>query len=162
MTGKPYYAEESVEKTAEKIKTGKHSGISGTSVYHNDHGGHAQYIADVAPLLVKDPKTGKVEVKDAIMHDNTWGACEHKKTWLDSKGLLRTDYQCGRGGEDGYITNNAWQNGVLVEDFKYKPGNIKGEKFKMFYDGILQTENNDMTSSAQSLVQNAFVGPQVK
>ena len=32
----------------------------------------------------------------------------------------------------------------------------------MFYDGSLQTENNDMTSSAQSLVQNAFVGPQVK
>ena len=162
MTGKPYYAEESVEKTAEKIKTGKHSGISGTSVYHNDHGGHAQYIADVAPLLVKDPKTGKVEVKDAIMHDNTWGACEHKKTWLDSKGLLRTDYQCGRGGEDGYITNSAWQNGVLVDDFKYKAGSIKGEKFKMFYDGIIPTLKNDMTSSAQSLVQNAFVGPQVK
>ncbi len=162
MTGKPYYAEESVEKTAEKIKTGKHSGISGTSVYHNDHGGHAQYIADVAPLLVKDPETGKVEVKDAIMHDNTWGACEHKKTWLDSKGLLRTDYQCGRGGEDGYITNNAWQNGVLVDDFKYKAGSIKGEKFKMFYDGIIPTLKNDMSSSAQSLVQNAFVGPQVK
>ncbi len=162
MTGKPFYAEESVEKTAERIKHGKHSGISATSVYHNERGGHAQYIADVAPLMVKDPKTGKVEIKDAIMHDNTWGACEHKKTWLDSKGLLRTDYQCGRGGEDGYITNSAWQNGVLVEDFKYKPGNIKGEPFKMFFDGILPTANNDTTSTAQSLVQNAFVGPQIK
>lgn len=162
MTGKPFYAEESVEVTAEKIKHGKHSGISGTSVYHNERGGHAQYIADVAPLMVKDPKTGKVEIKDAIMHDNTWGACEHKKTWLDSKGLLRTDYQCGRGGEDGYITNSAWQNGVLVEDFKYKPGNVKGEPLKMFFDGILPTENNDTTSTAQSLVQNAFVGPQIK
>ena len=110
MTGKPFYAEKSVEDAAEKIKKGPHSGISGTSVYHNDHGGHAQYIADVAPVLVKNPKTGKVEVKDAIMHDNTWGACEHKKTWLDSRGLLRTDYQCGRGGKDGYITNSAWQN----------------------------------------------------
>ena len=162
MTGKPFYAEESVEKTAERIKHGKHSGISGTSVYHNERGGHAQYIADVAPLMVKDPKTGKVEIKDAIMHDNTWGACEHKKTWLDSKGLLRTDYQCGRGGEDGYITNSAWQNGVLVEDFKYKPGNVKGEPLKMFFDGILPTANNDTTSTAQSLVQNAFVGPQIK
>ena len=162
MTGKPFYAEESVEKTAERIKHGKHSGISGTSVYHNEQGGHAQYIADVAPLLVKDPKTGKVEIKDAIMHDNTWGACEHKKTWLDSKGLLRTDYQCGRGGEDGYITNSAWQNGTLVEDFKYKAGNIKGEGLKMFFDGILPTANNDTTSTAQTLVQNAFVGPQIK
>lgn len=162
MTGRPYYAEESVEAAAEKIKTSKNSGISGTSVYHNDHGGHAQYIADVAPVLVKDPKTGKVEVKDAIMHDNTWGACEHKKTWLDSKGLLRTDYQCGRGGEDGYITNSAWQNGTLVDDYKYKAGQFAdGTKFKMFYDAILPTVNNDTSSTATNLVQNAFVGPQV-
>lgn len=161
MTGKPFYAEESVEAAAEKIKHSAHSGISGTSVYHNDHGGHAQYIADVAPVLVKDPKTGKVEVKDAIMHDNTWGACEHKKTWLDSKGLLRTDYQCGRGGKDGYITNSAWQNGTLVEDYKYEPGSIDGEKFKMFYDAIIPTTNNDTTQTATSLVQNAFVGPQI-
>ena len=161
MTGKPYYAETSVEKTAEIIKHSDHSGISGTSVYHNDHGGHAQYIADVAPVLVKNAKTGKVEVKDAIMHDNTWGACEHKKTWLDSKGLLRTDYQCGRGGKDGYITNSAWQNGTLVEDYKYEAGAINGEKFKMFFDAILPTVANDTTQTASSLVQNAFVGPQV-
>ena len=161
MTGKPYYAETSVEKTAEIIKHSDHSGISGTSVYHNDHGGHAQYIADVAPVLVKNAKTGKVEVKDAIMHDNTWGACEHKKTWLDSKGLLRTDYQCGRGGKDGYITNSAWQNGTLVEDYKYEAGAINGEKFKMFFDAILPTVENDTTRTASSLVQNAFVGPQV-
>lgn len=163
MTGVPYYAEESVEVAAEKIKREAHSGISGTSVYHNDTGGHAMYIADVAPLLVKDPKTGKVEVKDAIMHDNTWGACEHKKTWLDSKGLLRTDYQCGRGGENGYITNAAWQNGTLVEDFKYKAGQFKdGEKFKMFFDAILQTDKHMAKSPATQLVQTVFVGPQIK
>ncbi len=161
MTGKPFYAEESVEAAAEKIKKGPHSGISGTSVYHNDHGGHAMYIADVAPVLVKDPKTGKVEVKDAIMHDNTWGEAEHKKTWLDSRGLLRTDYQCGRGGKDGYITNSAWQNGTLVEDFKYEAGSINGEKFKMFYDAILPTVENDTTKTSTTLVQNAFVGPMV-
>lgn len=161
MTGKPFYAEESVEVAAEKIKKSAHSGISGTSVYHNDRGGHAQYIADVAPVLVKDPKTGKVEVKDAIMHDNTWGACEHKKTWLDSKGLLRTDYQCGRGGKDGYITNSAWQNGTLVEDFKYDAGRIGDEKFKMFFDAIIPTVKNDTTQTATSLVQTAFVGPQI-
>lgn len=164
MTGKPYYAEESVEKAAEKIKHEAHSGISGTSVYHNDHGGHAQYIADVAPVLVKNKETGKYEVKDAIMHDNTWGAAEHKKTWIDSKGLLRTDYQCGRGGKDGYITNSAWQNGTLVEDYKYEAGRFKdsGEKFKMFYDAILTTKNNDMSGSAQKMVQNVFLGPQVQ
>ena len=161
MTGKPFYAEESVEAAAEKIKKGPHSGISGTSVYHNDHGGHAMYIADVAPVLVKDAKTGKVEVKDAIMHDNTWGEAEHAKTWIDSKGLLRTDYRCGRGGKDGYITNSAWQNGTLVEDFKYEPGAIKGQKFKMFYDAILPTVKNDTTKTASTLVQNAFVGPMV-
>ena len=161
MTGKPFYAEESVEVAAEKIKKGPHSGISGTSVYHNESGGHAMYMADVAPLLVKDPKTGKVEVKDAIMHDNTWGEKELDKTWIDSHGLLRTDYSCGRGGKDGYITNSAWQNGTLVEDFKYEPGEIKGEKFKMFFDAILPTVKNDTTSTAQTLVQNAFVGPQI-
>ena len=162
MTGKPFYAEESVEAAAEKVKKSAHSGITGTSVYHNQIGGHAMYIADVAPLLVKDPKTGKYEVKDAIMHDNTWGACEHKKTWLDSKGLLRTDYQCGRGGQDGYITNSAWQNGVLVEDFKYVAGTNNGEKFKMFFDAILPTVKNDTSRTATTLVQNAFVGPQIQ
>ncbi|MGN0018447.1 MAG: hypothetical protein ACI37S_05330 [Candidatus Gastranaerophilaceae bacterium] len=161
MTGKPYYTEYSVETSAEKIKKGPHSGISGTSVYHNDHGGHAQYIADVAPLVVKDPKTGKVTIKDAIMHDNTWGASEHKRTWLDSKGLLRTDYQVGRGGKDGYITNAAWQNGTLVEDFKYDVGQIDGVNFKMFYDAILPTTENDTTKTASNLVNSAFVGPQV-
>ncbi len=161
MTGKPFYAEESVEAAAEKIKKGPHSGISGTSVYHNEHGGHAMYIADVAPLLVKDPKTGKVEVKDAIMHDNTWGEKELDKTWIDSHGLLRTDYSCGRGGKDGYITNSAWQNGTLVEDFKYEPGSINGEKFKLFFDAILPTVKNDTSSTAQTLVENAFVGPQI-
>lgn len=161
MTGKPYYAETSVEVAAEKVKKGPHSGISGTSVYHNDHGGHAMYMADVAPVLVKDPKTGKVEVKDAIMHDNTWGSAEHAKTWIDSKGLLRTDYRCGRGGKDGYITNSAWQNGTLVEDFKYEPGSINGQKFKMFFDAILPTVENNTSKTAATLVKNAFVGPMV-
>lgn len=167
MTGEYHYTEKNIDVVAQKIKKGPHSGVSSTSVYHNEMGGHAQYIADVAPLLVKDSKTGKFEVKDAIMHDNTWGACEHKNTWLDSKGLLRTDYQCGRGGQDGYITNKAWQNGTLIEAYKTQPGAIlksdgSVEKFKQFWDATLVSKTSHAKEPAKQFNQTVFMGPEIK
>ena len=47
------------------------------------------YIADVAGIPVKNPKTGEIEYKDAIMHDNSWGLAEKKNNWLDSAGVER-------------------------------------------------------------------------
>jgi hypothetical protein len=163
MTGQRFYAEESVDNAVNIIKTASHSGISGTQVYHNDHGGHAMYIADVAPVQVKNPETGKFETKDAIMHDNSWGYAEKKNNWIDSNGLERTDYACGRGGDTGYITNSLWQNGTIAEDFKNKIGVIKSKKlggedykFRMFSDAIIPSRQTHALSSAQNIVETLF------
>ena len=141
MTGKRFYAEEDLDRTAETIKRSNHSGITASNVYHNDHGWHAMYVADLAQVQVKNPETGKMETKDAIMYDNSWGLAEKKNTWIDSNGLERTDYACGRGGATGYITNPLWQNGTLVDDYKNHPAIIgKGanqEKYRMFTEAVL-------------------------
>ena len=113
MTGRPHYVTEDVKNAIEKIKTEPYSGISGSSVYHNEPALHDQYIADIKPVKIKTPD-GE-EVKDVLFHDNTWGAAEMENTWIDSKGLTRTDYSDRRGGTLGYITNEKFQNGNLVE-----------------------------------------------
>ncbi|MDD3594687.1 MAG: hypothetical protein PHX18_08695 [Candidatus Gastranaerophilales bacterium] len=174
MTGREYYAEKDLKKLSESIKKGPHSGVSSTSVYHNERAGHAQYIADVAPITVVDKKTGITEVKDAIMHDNTWGKLEHLNTWVDSEGLMRTDYGSGRGGKSGYITDAQSKNGVFVEDFLENPGQTKEKnienrvykklkppseefKFKLFSDGIIAGRDNSVRDFTSELVQTIFV-----
>ena len=120
LTDRPYYEIEDIQKASELIKKGTHSGISGSSVFHDRSGGHAQYVADV----VKDDTTGK----DILFHDNTWGASEHENTWIGSDGHLRTDYSDRRGGETGYITNDDWRNGNFVDDLVYKKGTISPDR----------------------------------
>ena len=119
ITDRPYYEEEDIDKAVEKIKKGTHSGVSSSSVFHDRIGGHAQYVVDV----VKDENTGK----DILFHDNTWGAAEHENTWVDSNGLLRTDYSDHRGGEFGYITNSDWRNGNFVENLTHKKGHVTSD-----------------------------------
>ncbi len=118
MTGRPHHNEEEIKKAVEQIKTSPYSGISTSSVFHDRHGWHAQYIADIAPVQVKTKdNNGKeiIETKDVLFHDNTWGASEHENTWVDSNGLMRTDYSDNRGGSLGYITNKKYQNGNFVD-----------------------------------------------
>lgn len=154
MTGKVFTSQENIDEAAKTIKNSDHSGVSATSVYHNDHGWHAMYVADVAPVEIRNPKTGKFETKDAIMHDNTWGYAERKNVWTDSNGLLRTDYACGRGGSTGYITNDLWQNGTLVDDFKNKIGRVGNESFKMIRGIILPSKESEASEKAKNLVED--------
>jgi len=110
MTGRPHYLESDLKKGIDTIKKGQYSGISVSSVYHNERGYHDQYVADIATVKLKNG-----EEKEVLFHDNTWGACEDENTWTDSNGLLRTDYSDNRGGTLGYITNKDYRNGNFVD-----------------------------------------------
>ena len=167
LTGRPHYTIKDVDEAVDKIKNGTHSGISGSSVFHDRQGGHAMYIADV----VKDEKTGK----DILYHDNTWGASEHENTWVDSNGLTRTDYSDRRGGELGYITNKDWRNGNFVENITHKkghvsPDNIESKTYKklnpnynsdydftMMHDIILEGTTNEYKDIAGSIKDEIFI-----
>ena len=114
MTGRPHYETTDLRFAMEKIKNSPYSGISSSSVYDDAMGWHAQYIADIRPVKIKN-KEGKEEEKEVLFHDNSWGASEYENTWVDSNGLTRTDYSDNRGGSLGYITNNKFQNGNFTD-----------------------------------------------
>ena len=116
LTDKPYYEMSDLNRAVDIIKDGVHSGVSSSSVFHDRMGGHAQYVADIR----ENEKNGK----NILFHDNTWGASEHENTWIDSEGLMRTDYSDRRGGELGYITDENWRNGNYVENLTHKKGHI--------------------------------------
>ena len=104
---------------------------------------HAQYIEEVTP----SPKNGK----DILYHDNTWGASELENTWVDSEGLIRTDYSDRRGGELGYVTNKKHLNGNYVDNIVYKTGQTSsGEKFELMSDIILPGVDKKAKSIAQA------------
>jgi hypothetical protein len=118
MTGRQHYSSENIRKSLDKIKNSPYSAISTSSVFHNDFGMHAQYVADIEPIKVKSKdKKGNVveEVREVLFQDNTWGPSERENTWIDSYGLKRTDYSDYRGGSLGYITNDKMQNGNFVD-----------------------------------------------
>lgn len=110
MTGRPHYSTKNIEESIEQIKTSPYSAISSSSVYHDRVGGHAQYVVDIEPVTLKNG-----EVKDVLFNDNSWGASENENVWVDSNGLLRTDYSDRRGGALGYITNDKYRNGNFVD-----------------------------------------------
>ena len=118
MTGRPYHEISDYKEAVEKIKTSPYSGITSSSVYHNNDGWHAQYVADIAPVKVKvKDKNGKIkeEIREVLFQDNTWGASEYENIWVDENGLMRTDYSDNRGGTLGYITNDKMQNGNFLD-----------------------------------------------
>jgi len=115
MTGRPYYVDKNLSRALSKIKENSYSGISSTSVSDKEPAWHAQYIADIKPLQVRNKK-GNIETKDALMHDNSWGPSEHENVWVDKNGMLRTDYARRYGGELGFITDEKYLSGKLVEN----------------------------------------------
>lgn len=167
ITDRPYYAEENLETAADLILNGPYSGISGTSVYHDSIGGHAQYIADIK-------KVGPQQ-KYAIFHDNTWGASEHENTWVDSEGLTRTDYNDGRGGELGYITDEDWRNGNYIENIinkkghvnrkvinnknykKLNPGNNEEFDFRLLWDVVINGKNPELKTIAGQIKDTIYL-----
>ena len=149
MTGRPHYETKDIKSAMEKIKTTPYSGISTSSVYNDSMGWHAQYIADIKPVNLKIGDSSFQE-KDVLFHDNTWGASEHENNWVDSNGLLRTDYSDRRGGALGYITNSKFQNGNLTDRIlndmvlREKPDNTKSKIYKK-----LKHIDNDLYNSPQ-------------
>ncbi len=113
ITGRPHYSTNELKKAIDTIKQSPYSGISTSSVFDDKVGMHAQYIADIKPMTVKSGD--KEEIKEVLFHDNTWGPREHENVWVDSAGLLRTDYGDRRGGKLGYVTDDMYRNGNLVE-----------------------------------------------
>ncbi|MBQ7125641.1 hypothetical protein IJO12_00985 [bacterium] len=133
MTDRPYYIEYDNKYALERIRdVSVHSGISSTHTSTTDMGAHAQYIADVKAVPTK--QDGKIVMKDAFFHDNSWGPIEFENVWIDENGLLRTDYARGMGG-DGYLTGKDWQNGSFIDDTVKGVGNqtrpsIENKMFK--------------------------------
>ncbi len=164
LTDEPYRAVENVNDAVEIIKNTPHSGISDTSVFHDKIGLHSQYIAEIAE------RNGK----DVLFNDNTWGGSEHENIWVDSEGLVRTDYSDRRGGESGYITDDKWRNGNYIEDLTEKSGkfvpreynrkylnNHKGRseeyKFPLYWDTLLQGNPKQAESIAAGIKENVFL-----
>ena len=167
ITGKPYRNIENLDEAIKTIKNTPHSGTSGSSVFHNEIGGHAQYVADVRPMP---------NGKDALFHDNSWGASEHENSWVDSEGLTRTDYSDNRGGELGYITDDRYENGNYVDNILYKKGHVDGDTteskvykkmnhtgnasgtdFPLMWDIILPGNNPEHKQIAGSLKDTLFL-----
>lgn len=140
MTDRPYYAETNIRSGIEKIKRSPYSGTSMTSVKDNEPAMHAQYVADVKPMVFEDTN----KVKDIIFHDNTWGASEYENLWVDKLGLLRTDYSKLYGGQEGYITNEKYQNGKLEDNLIDKTGkHIPEEIPSKRYNKLLNSDSEE-------------------
>ena len=163
MTDKRYRSTDNIEKAVDKIKNTEHSGVTGTSVFHNRMGGHAQYVAEIS----------QVNNKDVLFHDNSWGARENENTWVDSENVRHTDYSDIRGGETGYITNDKYRNGNYIEDFMYKPGHISPKhienkqlrklsgsgsdyKFQMLNSTLIPGNDGEMKDLAVKMKYNIF------
>ncbi len=181
MTGRPHYITSDFKKAINIIKTTPYSGITGSSVFHDRAGMHAQYVADIEPVKVhikEKDGTLKEEIKDVLFQDNTWGASELENTWIDSFGLKRTDYSDNRGGSLGYITNDKLRNGNFVERIlndmvttiapdktnskvykKIKHPSTEAYSFPQYTEVILDGSSPDTKSLVDSIHDALFVSP---
>lgn len=174
MTDRPYYIENNGKYAVKKIKLSPYSGMSSTSVYDRSPAWHAQYIADIRPIEVNiNSKKGE---KEAIFHDNTWGPIEHKNTWVDDNGLLRTDYSNAYGGALGYITDDDYLSGKFIENiigavgqvqpnninnkmYKRLAGNSDGYKYPMFADIITPGRFPSAEKYVRMIRDNTLISP---
>lgn len=175
MTGRAHKTTPNLKEALEEIKKGPYSGITGSSVFHDRIGGHAQYIADIAPVEVT-ASDGAKEIQEILFQDNTWGASENENTWTDSQGLKRTDYSDHRGGSLGYITNDKYQNGNFVKRIlgdmilDVEPESVEsktyrkikgkdGDSFRIpqYYDIIVEGKSPKAKSISDSIHDTLFV-----
>ena len=118
ITGEPHFATQDIKMAIDRIKNTPYSAISSSHPSHIEPGGHAQYVADIKPFeyKIKDKDGERTIIKEAIMHDNTWGAVEKLNTWVDSHGIKRLDYGSERGGTLGYIFDEEnYRNGNFTD-----------------------------------------------
>lgn len=175
MTGRSHKTTPNIKEALEEIKKGPYSGITGSSVFHDRIGGHAQYIADIAPVEITN-SNGEKEVQEVLFQDNTWGASEAENTWTDSQGLKRTDYSDHRGGALGYITNDKYQNGNFIERIlgdmilDVEPESVESKTYRkikgkdrdsfripQYYDIILEGKSPKAKSISDSIHDTLFV-----
>lgn len=155
IMGKKYHNESDIDKVVAHIKEGNGSGTSSTHVSHTEYSGHAQYVVEVSPVEVIDPKTKQVVMKDVLYHDNTWGRAEDEGTFTDETGVTRTNYGNGYGGPNGYVYNKHLFNGVMVEEQKFIPGQLKsGEKYDMWRATRISGENSKAQSSIKRVLDD--------
>lgn len=155
LTDRPYYEEENLETAIDKIINGVYSGVSGSSVFHDKIGMHAQYIADI--------KENDSDKKKILLHDNSWGASEHENIWTDSNGLMRTDYSDNRGGELGYITDSEWRNGNYVENLLNKKGSVSPDNIESKnYKKLNPSHNNEFDFSLMPSILISGQNPEYK
>ena len=184
ITGRPHFMTENLEAAIKNMKKSPYSGITSSSVFHNRYGMHAQYVSDIEPIKIKTKnEVGEIkeETKEVMFHDNTWGAREKDNVWIDFNGQLRTDYSDNRGGTLGYITNDKYQNGNLVErvlddmtvetepnaiDNKYykKLKGLKNDSIsrsKQYKDTILAGYSPEAGNNAKIIKQLLFSSPMI-
>lgn len=155
IMGKKYHNESDIDKVVAHIKEGNGSGTSSTHVSHTEYSGHAQYVVEVSPVEVIDPKTKQVVMKDVLYHDNTWGRAEDEGTFTDETGVTRTNYGNGYGGPNGYVYNKHLFNGVMVEEQKFIPGQLKsGEKYDMWRATRISGENEKTEESIKKVLDS--------
>ena len=164
LTGKPYKIVENLNDAVETIKNTPHSGISNSNVFHDKLGAHAQYIAEIK----------EQNGKDILFNDNTWGDSEHENVWVDSEGLIRTDYSDGRGGETGYITDDKWRNGNYITDLTGKIGKVVPKdynrkylknkrriteeyRFPLYFETVLPGKTAKAATIAAGIKENIFL-----
>ena len=161
MTDRPYYIETDTRTAIKKLKEAPYSGISCTSVDHKRPAWHAQYIADIKPMEIKS--SDEVRTKDALFHDNTWGPAEHENLWIDENNFSRTDYNNNYGGATGYITDDRYLNGNLLENLINQYGEQSGKtdsyKYPLFYDVITPGKDPDSNSYVRQIRQNTLIHP---
>lgn len=158
MTDRPYYIETDTRASIKKLKELPYSGISSTSVDHRQPAMHAQYIVDIKPIQIKTDKG--TETKDALFHDNTWGPSEHDNTWIDENNLQRTDYSNNYGGEKGYITDDKYRTGNLLDNLIGAYGTTNNNyKYPMFNDVIIPGKDPESNSLVRQIRQNTLIHP---
>lgn len=184
ISGKPHYIDEDIEHAIQRIKKTGTSGVTATNVMYGEYSGHAQYVADVKTMPIADPKTGKIEHKEVLFHDNSWGPRERFKaqfsdelnsSWKDLAGYERTDYarEAVCGGPNGFIldTQNL-RTGIPIDNLKTDMGtnkpdlpsskrlsklvNNSGNEYAIFSDIILQGKHPKLAMKYLKLSNNIF------
>lgn len=164
MTGKPFYVEHDLLKVIEQIQKGIGGGQINTNVCDDEFSGHAQFLAGITPIVSPTAKT-----VNGIWHDNSWGKIEQRNLWQDENGLMRTDYQNGTGGKDGFIVRPNGTTGWSTDYLLYGKGvhkpeqvnnpkenkyyKFSGTEYSLFDSALLPNEANDAKVHAIKLVR---------
>lgn len=154
MTGKPYYKETYLDEAAEKVKSGKGSGILNMSVEDDAYGFHAQYIPSVTTESFTDPITGEITQEDVVWTDNSWGKSEKDRYWDGYDGFIYTDYSQGMGLKSGFIVAPDFRIGQKLNYLKHAQGHVNNDVFSVFSDVVLQADSDKTNNQLYKLISD--------